>query len=118
MQMSEKTEALFHRLRFSRNAEAVQNDWTRTIEFCERHRAESHVFPLGLHSGYPAEMNFTELRQRVKMLKPEIKRMLKTPKNSAFYVLVKRDLEKHGRRKWSSNEARNDEQRKNRLLPG
>lgn len=116
--MSEKTEALFDRLRSSRNAEAAQNDWTRTIEFCERHRAESHIFPLGLHSGYPAEMNFTELRQRVKTLKPEIKRMLKTPKNSAFYVLVNRDLEKHGRRKWSSNDARNDEQRKNRLLPG
>ena len=116
--MSETTETLFERLQSSRNAEAVRNDWTRTIEFCERHHAESHVFPLGLHSGYPSEMNFTGLRKRIKMMKPEIKRMLKTPKNSAFFVLVNRDLEKHGRRKWSSNEARNDEQRKNRLLPG
>jgi hypothetical protein len=75
--MSETTETLFERLQSSRNAEAVRNDWTRTIEFCERHHAESHVFPLGLHSGYPSEMNFTGLRKRIKMMKPEIKRMLR-----------------------------------------
>lgn len=116
--MSASTEALFDKLRSSRPSNSTDNDWTRTIEFCERHQAESHVFPLGRHAGYPAEMNFTELRQRIKKMKPDVRRMLKRPKDSPFYLFAQRDLERQGRRKWAGTEARNDEQRKNRLLPG
>lgn len=115
--MSPSTEALFHKLRTTRST-SNGDDWTRTIEFCERHSAESDVFPVGLHAGYPREMNFTELRGRVKKMKPVVKRMLKRPKDSPFYLFASRDLQRQGRRRWAGVEARNDEQRKNRLLPG
>lgn len=121
--MSESVSNLFRQLRAAdaphRTGTASSDaDWTRTIEFCGRHHAESHVFPVGFHAGYPHEMNFSQLKARVKALKPDVKKMLKRPKNSPFYLFAKRDLENQGRRKWSSMDSANDEKRKDRLLPG
>ena len=121
--MSESVSNLFRQLRAAdapnRTGTASSDaDWTRPIEFCGRHHAESHVFPVGFHAGYPHEMNFSQLKARVKALKPDVKKMLKRPKNSPFYLFAKRDLENQGRRKWSSMDSANDEKRKDRLLPG
>ncbi|KAJ9101772.1 hypothetical protein QFC21_003111 [Naganishia friedmannii] len=123
VRMSESVSNLYRQLRATdaprRTSTAASDaDWTRTIEFCQRHYAESHVFPLGFHAGYPHELNFSQLKARVKALKPEVKKMLKRPKDSAFYLFAERDLENQGRRKWSSMESANDEKRKDRLLPG
>jgi hypothetical protein len=61
--------------------------FTVTIEYCQRHRVEAKVFPTAHRQGWPFDIDFSRLYDRVLLLHPHIEILLEydNVKKSVFY---------------------------------
>jgi hypothetical protein len=78
--------------------------WQQTIEHCQRHRAETDVFPLGLQACYPERLNFHKVAQRIAedaFVKPLMK-LMDDPCSSPFFAICKGEIAAQGLQSWSA----------------
>lgn len=74
----------------------------QTVTLCTMHRAETSIIPLGLREGYPSEINFDELDQRLEhgWIATRLKRVAGKPHLSKFYRRAVREVRSMGLSAW------------------
>ena len=86
--------------------------WTRTVEFCALHTAETTVIPLGYRAGYPKEIKFGDIPDRLESdwIRSEMEEIMIDPEVSPYFRKILSDIEKRGKYKWSGmgNQAREE----------
>lgn len=86
--------------------------WTRTVEFCSLHLAETTLIPLGYRQGYPREIDFLAIPERLEddWIRCEMEEIMQDPNQSSFFRNALKDIEKRGKWKWSGieNQARKE----------
>ena len=79
--------------------------WQERIEYCNRHRAETRIFPLGLQAGYPATIDYNQVLERVRSdeMNKVLIRLIESPCSSASFKSCAAEIDAApNSRKWSS----------------
>ena len=76
--------------------------WQRTIEFCSLHEAETTIIPLGIRIGYPRDIDFSILEERLeeRWIREELEEIMNNPERSTFFTKTIKDIRKKGKLQW------------------
>ncbi|WVQ79070.1 hypothetical protein IAT38_001164 [Cryptococcus sp. DSM 104549] len=102
------------------NPSARSLAWQQSIDFCTLHRAEATIIPLGLRAGYPREIDFARLDQRLEggWVKREMDRIVLDPESSKLFREVKEEVKEVGRLRWGGIMHQSKEERLKAVKPG
>lgn len=70
--------------------------FTLFVKLCTQHRNETTIIPYGLDQGWPHEINFEALPNRVKLLRAQLAAIVINPVGSPFYQDAEDELKKSG----------------------
>ena len=90
--------------------------WDQYAEYCARHKAETETFPLGLLAGYPAQVNFRSIRDRVldDSVMKAITKIMDYPRDHPTFMQCEREIGEQYQ-SWSASSSYDKTLRK---LPG
>lgn len=76
--------------------------WDLTINFCETHRAEARVIPLGLREGYPGKIEFSAMPSRLEnaIFREDMEDLMASPEDSPLFRRIVKRIGKIGRGAW------------------
>lgn len=69
------------------------------INLCQRHRFETHQLPKAKANGWPTDINFAAIPDRVIRLKSLLQQFIVNRETSPFWREVREEIEKEGTRK-------------------
>lgn len=58
--------------------------------FCEQHRFEAEHLPRAIRKGWPLEINFHTLYDRIRRLRPELEEIMEEPSESHYFEIAKK----------------------------
>lgn len=95
-------------------------DWRKTIQYCALHKAETTIIPLGLRQGYPDDIDFAKLQDRVEegWIRKELEEIMFDPDSSAWFNKVVKDIAKMGKGKWRGMTNQNEKRVMDMSMPG
>ena len=79
-----------------RNACGLQAPVEVFIDLCNMHRNETTVIPEGLAQGWPSEIDFDAVPQRLWKLKSKLEKIINHPAGGYFYEMAKTDIKEMG----------------------
>jgi len=76
--------------------------WDITINFCETHRAEAKIIPLGGREGYPKTIDFAALPSRLgdSEFRTDMDDLMASPEDSPLFKRIVKRIGKIGRGAW------------------
>ncbi|WWD16715.1 hypothetical protein CI109_101146 [Kwoniella shandongensis] len=95
------------------NPNARQLSWQQTINFCTLHQAEATIIPLGVRDGYPQNIDFMNLHDRLRRdwVGKELEGIIEEPTRSRLFKEVKDEVESVGRMRWGGIGHQSKEER-------
>ena len=112
--------ALKSRLRAINVPEGGQLDWKLYTEFCSLHEAETSIVPFGIRDGYPKDVDFIALEERLirGWIGEEIFAIANNPRSSDFFNGAAQEIDEMGKTRWSGLNHQSDERLTNNSMPG
>jgi len=94
--------------------------WQRTIGYCKQHKAETTIIPLGLRAGYPTDIAFMTLQDRIeeRWLREEIEDIMVDPDTAPLFDSIVGTIRKMGKGKWNSMAHQTTKHVLRRTMPG
>ncbi|KAL1409525.1 hypothetical protein Q8F55_003508 [Vanrija albida] len=91
-------------------ASGKQPDWSQTISFCRQHRAETRTIPLGHRAGFPVQIAFEVLDERLEkgFVRARLRRFVRKPSSSKFFLLAEHVIATHGLAKWMEGNSQSN----------
>lgn len=104
--MSEDLQKRYFKLReLSLRAEVNKADplgWQQTLDFCAAHEAEATIVPKGIKAGYPSEIDFSRIVERIEApwLRRRLMAIARNPGRSRLFRRAEEDVRQIGRLAW------------------
>ncbi len=95
-------------------------DWKLYTEFCALHEAETSVIPLGERDGFPTEINFAILPERLlrRWIGEKLDAIAKNPSLSSLFNETVGEIARMGKTRWSAMGNQAASKVLNRTMPG
>ena len=74
----------------------IARPFTLFIKLCTQHRNETTIIPYGLDQGWPREIDFDALPNRVKLIRTQLAAIIINPIGSPFYQDAAAEVEASG----------------------
>ncbi|WVF66867.1 hypothetical protein IAT40_001610 [Kwoniella sp. CBS 6097] len=102
------------------NPSARSLSWQRHIDFCSLHRAETSLIPLGIRDGYPENIDFLHLEERLEQgwIRERLDEILRDPQSSNVFKRVHEEIEKIGKIRWGGIKFQSKEENIAAVKPG
>lgn len=104
--MSEDLHTRYIKLKdLSDHAQVSKSDplsWQQTLDFCAAHEAEATIVPKGIKAGYPSEIDFKRLVERLEApwLRQRLASIARNPGRSRLFRRAEEDVRQVGRLAW------------------
>ncbi|OCF34648.1 hypothetical protein I316_03690 [Kwoniella heveanensis BCC8398] len=102
------------------NPSARNLPWQQHIDFCNLHRAETSLIPLGIRDGYPETIDFLHLEERLEKgwIRLRLDEIVRNPQRSKVFRRVQREVEEVGKNRWGGIKFQSKEENIAAVKPG
>ena len=88
------------------NPQGLKASMSIYVALCKRHRFEAHQIPEAIAKGWPTDIDFGRVRDRVEQLRDSLRRLVKgegnTRDDNIYWITVIKEVQKMGSRAASS----------------
>ncbi|KAF8328450.1 RTC4-like domain-containing protein [Cantharellus anzutake] len=78
------------------NPEGLKAPLEAIIDLCNTHRSEASIIPEGIAKGWPSEIDFDAIPNRLWKLKPALQKLIDFPSGWHFFDIAKKDIQQFG----------------------